>query len=172
VKRRLLNLLTLLSLLLCVAACVLWIVSMFQGLGVEWRAPAATRSWGASCLRGEIGLSTTSSDPVPGAAGRLLFYTTVPASPIDSLRTLEGPIARFQFNVLGVAKFQARPGTSRLDAFYFPCWLAIAVNAVLPVRRLLLARRRLTPGHCAKCGYDLRATPGRCPECGTGIEGA
>src|SRR5258705_31842 len=29
------------------------------------------------------------------------------------------------------------------------------------------AARRIPPGSCPSCGYDLRATPGRCPECGT-----
>jgi predicted amidophosphoribosyltransferase len=32
-------------------------------------------------------------------------------------------------------------------------------------------RRRIPPGHCQKCGYDLTGNvSGICPECGTPVE--
>lgn len=41
------------------------------------------------------------------------------------------------------------------------------VAAVMLVLAVLRYRRRPSlPGHCQRCGYDLRATVGRCPECG------
>lgn len=57
-------------------------------------------------------------------------------------------------------------------AVLFPTWAAIAV-LLLPMG--LWAgigwrhRRRVKAGHCANCGYDLRATPDKCPECGTAV---
>ena len=52
-------------------------------------------------------------------------------------------------------------------------WLALAAMAYPGIRlgrwagRLATARRRRRRNQCPSCGYDLRATPGRCPECGT-----
>jgi predicted Zn-ribbon and HTH transcriptional regulator len=51
----------------------------------------------------------------------------------------------------------------------FPTWVAVALLLPLPayrLRALLRARRRHRSGLCPRCGYDLRASPGRCPECG------
>jgi hypothetical protein len=52
--------------------------------------------------------------------------------------------------------------------FFFSYWLLILIFAIAPGIWLFkrIRRSRIKPGHCAKCGYDLRATPYRCPECG------
>jgi hypothetical protein len=53
-----------------------------------------------------------------------------------------------------------------------PFWLILIALGALPAFRALAvwrARRRRREGHCAKCGYDLRASSERCPECGTPI---
>ncbi|MDB5329040.1 MAG: hypothetical protein JWP03_191 [Phycisphaerales bacterium] len=54
------------------------------------------------------------------------------------------------------------------------CWLLSAIFSILPMgvfaqkaRRLFAAKRRSRIGYCRSCGYDLRASPDRCPECGT-----
>jgi hypothetical protein len=50
-----------------------------------------------------------------------------------------------------------------------PCWLLVLLFAAgaLGVEWYVRRRqRRVTPGVCARCGYDLRASPERCPECG------
>jgi len=46
-------------------------------------------------------------------------------------------------------------------------WLLTAATGIWPLVSLVRRyRRRVPPGHCPGCGYDLRATPEQCPECG------
>ena len=50
-----------------------------------------------------------------------------------------------------------------------PMWLISVGFGIAPalwLRSQLSRHRRLLPGICPSCKYDLRATPLRCPECG------
>lgn len=57
----------------------------------------------------------------------------------------------------------------RSQAFFVPLWFPLLLSLVLPgfwLHRSITRHRRIPPGMCIVCRYDLRATPDRCPECG------
>jgi len=74
----------------------------------------------------------------------------------------------------GIAAIRTPPWPENHQASFhaiaLPCWFLLLLTSIAPFRQLWRWRKnknRRRPGHCAACGYDLRATPGRCPECGT-----
>ena len=171
-KRRLVNLLTGLSLTAFVLVCVLWARSGV--VGDDWVLNLGRRS---VMLRSDWGRLVIAVMKDWRSTRLLDWYRTEGGGHHDmlpGLPTWEPP------EVLGVC-YKAgtftyanpRPGLPISGSYH---WLriyhphALALLAVLPAVRLLQAakaRRRAAAGLCARCGYDLRATPGRCPECGT-----
>jgi hypothetical protein len=174
-KRRLLNLLTALSLLVFVAVCVLWLRSyrVWDQLSSHWPTGDVTEG-GFFCVRRVEAISARGRSLViyyrEGAsvnARDLLSYGAYPNDPDDPrVEPSQG-------------LFSARPlipgiwvGNEPLVFWVLinDAWLAGAA-AVLPAARLVRfvrSRRLRRAGLCPRCGYDLTGNvSGVCPECGT-----
>ena len=52
---------------------------------------------------------------------------------------------------------------------FLPFWLFLTLAAIPTAILWHRDRRRVKPGCCKTCGYDLRASKKICPECGTAI---
>ncbi len=58
---------------------------------------------------------------------------------------------------------------ARTQFITLPLWLPFLLTAI-PTVILWRRDRRIPPGHCQRCGYDLTGNvSGRCPECGSAI---
>jgi hypothetical protein len=193
-KRHLLNLLTALSLLLCVAVCVLWVRSYFAQDIVEHSTvattPAGFRWWSYSIAtwKGVV------------RAGAIRHEYNKVASPQASAQDYQVTLAEARGRAIRSAaerKWRSRQpedwtlrGDHPLGSWGFswqpldetrtgyrgyglgassPWWFLLLLCSLPPGLRLigwLRRRRHRDRSLCPACGYDLRATPGRCPECG------
>jgi hypothetical protein len=181
VRRRLLNLLTVLSLLLCLSALGAWWRSTRVSDRLDRNGGAA--DWEVFSVRGRLFVgrvafrrvgSTPAGEPVYDVLGtpaeraapqwRYSVQSPGPNPPPDmwepSVWKVVG-LERGPFSASGVSGWWLRLR-----------WSSLALAAsVLPAAYALRRARRTPAGHCRRCGYDLRATPDRCPECGAAVVG-
>ena len=181
-KRRLLNLLTALSLLLCLAMAALWARGYHAVDGVLVARESGAVEHGARhdlraiSGRGVVALMCEaeswdtrgmSRHRRPARLPRFAYFRMDPGN-LTVVRST--PWQRAGFNYLDSTIGTAPTWSRRTRGVRVPHWLLLAACGLAPavwtVRRLR-AGGRAAAGLCRRCGYDLRATPGRCPECGT-----
>jgi hypothetical protein len=194
VKRRLFNLAAIASLVLCLLLMIVLVWSYCNFIDVVWDAQAiegpyvvcrcvgGTAVYGRGYLYWDKLIDTPQNSPLhrnpndpPG-----FRYGKWPAG--SRLLPIPGFFGRMGFSLENIDKKGVVPDRSESRiisrGFTFPIWFSIAMTAIAPliafVRRCQasIARRRTFAGHCAICGYDLRASPERCPECGTAVAAA
>ena len=197
--RRLLNLLTVLSLLMCVAVCVLWVRS-YRGCAPSSHDHLLGRSWWLLSFNGWFMLDNTPAvdrawrDQAAWLAeaqtqaelnGRWIREFPArpdkprhPYGPNESSRDATGAGARAEVETSAPAPpIRPQPtvplhGTRRLVPHAIPAAIAVILPAIHLVGRYRAQRRqrRQSLCQCPACGYDLRATPDMCPECGQARE--
>ena len=171
-RRGLLNLATVVSLLVFLAGGVLWLRSLHVRDMVTIYT-GERRAWWLTTRPGALQWTQVTNTVHDMYRQQWKTYQPTRTFPVDRLsqRTHFGfGIARWT-GAVSPASDDPVPGTRRT---YFirivvPNAAVMALAAILPgtwlwsiVRRV----RRISAGHCAACGYDLCATPNRCPECG------
>ena len=178
-KRRLFNLATAVSLVVCASVFAEWVVDRNTTVSRELDCGVGRYVWGVYLAGGEVFCARFETrTPVghPSISFRRDHGWSLALYCMAVLYERNGPLGRL--HGFGAGSWSGRPAHELFAAarvVMFPSWLAIAVFAVAPTiwswRFIKETRRRRIEGaaRCATCGYDLRATPDRCPECGMAV---
>jgi len=98
----------------------------------------------------------------------LPFYSTYAPGSFMSVWSQWVNGAKHCYHLAGFWYLQDDPTEPTYWTFVAPSWFLILLSlgsAIVVLHR----RGKYPPGHCRKCGYDLRASKDKCPECGTDI---
>jgi hypothetical protein len=172
--RHLFTLCSAVSLVLCVAVCVLWVRSYvtfdsYARYGYTPTSGTAGRSWWwvVESIRGTLAIGGSeqpselfvwrSNLEFHQGRGNIGFRTPDP--------NRLAPLVGFERRADAVDATT----TIRSWSLVIPTWALAAITALLPASYAVgvaRRRRRDRAGFCRRCGYDLRASPDRCPECG------
>ena len=163
--RHLLNFLSALSLLVCIAATTLWVRGYWTSDWFGWiaaRPDGSQRALWVCSGRGGLGFTARYDPPGLGSSrGGYSHGTSLPK--YGAMNWHNSARGGFGFYVAAV---QDPASGVRLIGVCLPAPVVLMCAALLPARYLRRRRRPTPAGICAHCGYDLRATPDRCPECG------
>ena len=191
--RHLFTLCSAVSLLVCIAVCLLWVWAQwpYRRVDTYWQTVAWNERrgervvWRQSVRRivlasGAVQINLRSGR-TDGRALTAFSQSRRSLWPSSSYPAYEHtpPGTTFEFTHAGFQLIRARnvgwvgapaPTATRECSFTIPLWAPAVVSGILPVSWVAARRRgrsRWRLGQCQKCGYDLRASPERCPECGT-----
>ena len=193
---RLFTLCSAVSLVICVAVCVLWMIAVlypreFTSRTVQREGTVLVKRYGGFGWNGSAVAIARYEDrilfgqrydaafnlvgqPTEADEAFAAFSETVesrqPPDPLDFNR------GEFRFTRKGRLEHFLTGGRTtgygRATVVVVPFYQMALATGLVPLVWLATftvrrrLRRRATPGLCASCGYDLRASPGRCPECG------
>ncbi len=176
-KCRLCNIVTIFSLLLCMATGGLWVRS-YWFFDEFWYRESLGRTWSIGSRVGGIEAGSTTWDDIfrngtindlPN--GHRFGPIKEKVRPEKYWRTCWWRLW-FHWDQHHIFGFSSSP-TAQYTLLEIPLWLPLFITAILPIRWVSIdwrrRRRRSRCGLCIKCGYDLQASPERCPECGTAI---
>jgi hypothetical protein len=158
-----LNGITATSFLLFIVTIALWILSYFSCATFGWSG--VTTRQDVYCSRGEIEtMHELYIDPGSTMGGPEFHINLIEKQQLfDDLKHELSHWKVFQF-----AWFSSYHDATAYDwGVLWPCWSLALITAIPPIIWIRHKRRRILPGLCTVCGYDLRATPDLCPECGT-----
>jgi hypothetical protein len=178
VRRRLFTFCSAVSLLLCVAVCVLWVRSYF--IADSWtvtRTHADGTDFGAAhhgawSERGGFTWSVVRRG-MPAEWGAQVAREM--ATPLTHRAHDVNSVVHFYWEppVLGFRCFRRDDGQRLIRQITLPYFAMVLATVPLPalfLRTTLRRRSRDRAGLCRQCGYDLRASPDRCPECGAKLD--
>ncbi len=140
---------------------VLWVISLFAAPTVRWQHAA-----------GEVAVVIRQGKVTLATFGCLPWYNA-DAAVVDRVTEFlkEGVANDYGLQWPYTLDIGGR-GSVIVRLTTVPLWLPL-ISALFAMAVLWwLDRRRVRPGHCGRCGYDLTGNiSGVCPECGAAVRG-